>query len=133
MATSFFDRDRGLVPDVLDSLSDAIAIRDAIFHNNRYRQSEAYFRAVKIFGRQLTKDELCIRLVRILHNYNYEQTKSVILSGSYQSQNGVLTLVQTSQCISCPLNCGGLFRTAIHTKNPACPYYKFLLDNKLIK
>lgn len=132
MASRLVRRNNPQGSEVIDSLSDAIAIRDAIFHNDKYRQSEAYIRAVKIFGCHLTKDELCIKLLRILHDYNYEQTKFVILSGTYENRDGVLTLEQNFKCISCPLNCGGLFRTQVNTKNPKCPYFKFLSENNLI-
>lgn len=132
MASSRFHKNKAHDSDMIDSLSHAIAIRDAIFHDDKYRQGEAYIGAVKLFVCHLTKDELCTKLLRILDNYNSEQTKFVILSGSYENRNGISILEQNYKCISCPLNCGGLFRTQVNTKNPKCPYFKFLSENNLI-
>lgn len=111
----------------LDSIKDAIAIRDAAFNYNLFRRSEAYFEAVKICGRQITERELKNKFLQILRDYGYSKyiTGSIVqgVYGMQPDRNIVFT--GSKHCIAC---CAPFWN---HMNNSGCEYYKFLITNKI--
>lgn len=112
---------------IYNSIDEALSIRDAIFHKNKYRRGEAYFEAVKIFGRQLNKEELEKKFLQILEDYRYEQSASIaVLKGFREVRGG--ELMENPDCISCSRmwNVHSIYRMC------SCPYYLFLSRNAII-
>lgn len=125
---------------IYSSIDDALSIRNAVFHENEYRRGEARFEVVKIFDRQISREELELKFLQILQDYGNEPaTRNALLKGVRSHKHNILA--ESSKCISCSCT----WQTHTHFENlkwsirpedysmmlNRCAYFKFLITNRV--